>query len=123
MNRSTNDEEKKKGASVFDMLEAAERFQMDDLKDEVARVVKKSICVDNVLELGQLAETFKNKLLLQACAEFITNDGTIEIEDTQVEKMPKLVARILGMMNEQRKKQKEQEERKKQYWQYWDSCH
>ena len=66
--------------------------------------------VNNVLELGQLAETFKNKLLLQACAEFITNDGTIEIEDTQAEKMPKLVSRINGLLNKQLKKQKEKEQ-------------
>ena len=47
------------GGSVPALLEAAERFQMMDMKEEVGKVAVKSISKDNVLELGYLARRGK----------------------------------------------------------------
>ena len=76
------------------LLEAAERFQMPDMKEEVARIAVESISKENVVELGRLAELYNVEQLLQSCGKLIV-DESVELSNEEAEKMPKLSARIL----------------------------
>ena len=89
------------GGSVPALLEAAERFQMMDMKEEVAMVAVKSISKENVLELGYLAERYKVEQLLKSCERFIV-DESVKLSIEEAEKMPRLSARILDTTRKER---------------------
>merc|ERR1719203_215791 len=55
-------------------FEAAERFQMDDLKEDVVKLARKDMTVENVIELGHLAEMYNIDGFLRECATFIVEN-------------------------------------------------
>jgi len=69
-------------ASPKFLFEAAERFQMDDLKEYAVKLARKQINEENVVELAHLAETYDIKEFLGECAKFIVkNDVPLNKED------------------------------------------
>ena len=52
------------------LLEAAEMFLMEDLKEEVAQELSKRICVQNHEEIGQLAQVYSIKWLSEKCDQY-----------------------------------------------------
>ena len=89
------------GGSVPALLEAAERFQMMDMKEEVGKVAVKSISKDNVLELGYLAELYNVEQLLESCRIFIVVES-VKLSNEEAEKMPRLSARVLEATRKER---------------------
>lgn len=80
---------------AYDLLEAADRLRMEDMKTELGGIIGGCITVQNALELGWFGETFNNEVLLWACATFIAHNTSIKIDDDQASKSPKLLARVL----------------------------
>merc|ERR1719186_398759 len=68
------------GSLFGSLLEASERFQMNELKEEVVEIGKKCISKENAVQFGKLAELYDSKSLLQECIEFIVENG-VKIEE------------------------------------------
>merc|ERR550519_1051969 len=83
----------KEKAPIKLLVEAADRFQMDDLKEYVVKLAMKGMTVENVVELGHVAEKFDNKELIAECAKFIVrNDVPLKEEDIS----PKLAIMVMN---------------------------
>merc|ERR1719186_278780 len=72
------------------ILEASVRFQMGDLEKYIATVIKKSITVENVIELGLISEQYNVDQLLQDCVDFIVKHG-VKVEEELTPKFAKTV--------------------------------
>ena len=89
----------KENAPAQFLFEAAERFQMKDLKEYAVKIAKKEMSVENVVEFGHIAEMFSIEDLLTDCATFIAkNDVSLSGEDTPP-KLAVMVVRILKDAN------------------------
>ena len=77
------------------LFEAAERFQMDDLKKDVAKLAKQKMILENVVETAELAEKYDYEGLFKECAEFIV-DNEVYLKKDFSSKLKKMVFTILN---------------------------
>ena len=71
-----------KETQIENILDAAERFDMEELKDEIGNQLKEDIDEDNVLDMAGLAQLYNANMLLRECIEYVINENvTIKIED------------------------------------------
>jgi len=82
------------------LLEASERFQMEDMKEDVVEIGRKYITEENAVEIGKLAELYDIDSLLEKCIEFIAENG-IKIEEDNV--APKLTVGVLRLREDELK--------------------
>jgi len=92
------------------LLEASERFQMEDMKKEVIRIGSRILTSNSgtALEIGRLAELYNIEQLLQESAELIVKN---EIEVNEDDLGPKLNLKVLGIFKETVKDGKRKEKR------------
>jgi len=90
-NKLEDDEEE--GMDLGEMLEAADRFDMDGLKSTISERVKDNINTSNLMTISKLAETFNVKRLRGVCASFIMNNSVVLT--TEVAEHPELVLALL----------------------------
>merc|ERR1712203_852321 len=97
-----------KEAPFSSLLEASERFQMEDMKNDVIKIDSKSINSNNALEIGKLAELYNIEQLLQETSEFVVENG-LEMNEDYV--TPKFTVCVVSIFNKslKDKKQKEKE--------------
>jgi len=89
-----------KGSIKF-LFEASERFQMDDLKEDVIKLARKNITMENVIELGHLGEMYDSDMFLRECADFIVeNDVEMKVDDLS----PKLTVMVLSIFKDVKRK-------------------
>ena len=85
----------KENAPVQFMFEAAERFQMNDLKEYAVKIAKKEMSVEIIVELQHIAELYSIEYFLANCAAFIVkNDVPLSGEDTS----PKLAVMVVSIL-------------------------
>ena len=84
----------KENGPVQFLFEAAERFQMNDLKEYAVEIAKKEMSVENVVELGHIAQLFSIEDFLADCAAFIAENDVPLAEDTS----PKLAVMVVGIL-------------------------
>jgi len=84
-------------APLSSLLEAAERFQMEDMKVDVGNIGRKVIALENALDIGKLAEIYNIERLLQESAEFIVKN---DIEMKEQDLTPKLTTKVLMLFRE-----------------------
>jgi len=83
------------------LLEASERFQMDDLKEDLIVIGIKMISKDNAVEMGKLGEVYNIEQFLQKSSELIVKEA-IEMKEEDIS--PKLAVRILNIYKDTMKK-------------------
>lgn len=67
----TNDEEVIREDNAIDLLRAADRFMVDDLKQTIEDYVENSIDQENVLWLLEVADRFGVPRLKRACVDYV----------------------------------------------------
>ena len=88
-----------KETQLENILDAADHFDMEELKDEIGNQLKEDIDKDNVLDMAALAELYHANMLLCKCIEYVIEENvTIKIED--VKKYPNV---FIGIMDKQKK--------------------
>ena len=82
---------------ITEMLEAANFFNMETLKQDITNAVRSDITTNNVMELANLGEIFNSDTLLKVCAEFIIeNENSIMLTRNYVIRNPDLVLMLLA---------------------------
>jgi len=81
---------------IRDLFEAAERFQMKDLMDDVSKFAVKEMSVDTVVEIGHLAELYSVESLIEECAHFMVMEDIEVAEDTP----PKLITKVVKILKD-----------------------
>ena len=80
---------------ITEMLEAANFFNMETLKQDITNAVKSDITTNNVMELANLGEIFNSDTLLKVCAEFII-ENSIRLTRNDVIRNPGLVLMLFA---------------------------
>jgi len=75
-------------------LEAADRLDMKELKEEVCKHIKDNLDPENVKAVASLAERFNAKQLFTAALKFI-RDKEVELEKEDVERNPSLAVALV----------------------------
>ena len=86
--------------NLGEMLAAAHCFDMEDLKNKICAKVKGSINTDTVFTISDLADTYRAKELLRACAQFIIPNSTA-LTKQEVAEHPGLVVALLAEKDNQ----------------------
>ena len=92
-------QEEEEEMDLGEMLEAADRFDMEELKEDIFDKVKGDIDAANVLAIGNLADAFNAEQLLQACVRFLVRQAIVLTRE-EVVASPGLV---LALLAEERK--------------------
>ena len=100
-------EDEEEGMDLGEMLEAADRFDMEGLKSEISERVKDSINISNLLTISKLAETFHAKQLLGDCTKFCM-DNSVVLTKEEVAEHPELVLALLVEKDKAMKAPKEE---------------
>ena len=88
-------EEGEKGMDLGEMLEAADWFDMEELKEDICDKVKGNINAANVLAIGNLADTFNAERLVQACVRFLMEEAIVLTRE-EVAASPGLAVALLA---------------------------
>ena len=92
------------------MFEAAERFQMKDLKEYAVKIAKKEMSVENVVEFAHIAELYSIEDFLANCATFIAvNDVPLSGYDMSF----KLAVMVMGILKDANRKLQDSENKLK----------
>ena len=83
------------GVDLGEMLEAADRFDMEELKEVIFDKVKGDINTANVLTIGNIADTFNAERLVQACVRFLMEEAIVLTRE-EVAASPGLVVALLA---------------------------
>ena len=94
-------EDEEGGMDLGEMLEAADRFDMEELKGDICVKFKGDIDATNVLTIGNLADTFNAKRLLGACVQFLVEQATVLARE-EVARSPGLVVALLEERDKER---------------------
>jgi len=94
-------EDEEEGMDLGELLEAADRFDMEELKEDIFDKVKGDINTTNVLTIGNLADTFNARRLLQACVQFLVEQATVFTRE-EVARSPGLVVALLAEERKER---------------------
>ena len=87
-----------KETQLENILHAAYRFDMEQLKDEIGNQMKEDIGKENVLDMAGLADLYNANMLLGECVKYVLKENiTIKVED--VMKYPNVV---IGIIDEQK---------------------
>ena len=74
------EEKLEEGMDLGEMLEAADWYDMEELKEDIFNKVKSNLNTANVLAIGNLADTFNAERLVQACVRFLLEVCQVEAE-------------------------------------------
>jgi len=95
-----------KEIQLENILDAADRFDMEELKDEIGNQMKEDIDKDNVLDMAALAELYNANKFLRDCIDYvIKHNVAVKIEDFR--KYPNVV---IGILDEQKNRLKDAED-------------
>ena len=87
-----------KETQLENILDAADRFDMEELKHEIRNQLKEDIDKDNVLDMANLAQLYNANMLLCNCIEYVIKENvTLKIEDAK--KYPNVFTEIIGKLN------------------------
>jgi len=86
---------------LFDMqteageaLEAADRLDVKELKDDVCRIIKENLDLENVKDVLSLADNFNTKELFHAAIEYMV-DNDIKLEKNEIVENPGLTLALM----------------------------
>ena len=86
-----------KETHLENILEAAERFDMEEMKDEIGKQMVEAINKENVMDMAGLAQLYNANMLLRECIEYVIKENvTIKIED--VKKHPNVFTGIIDKL-------------------------
>merc|ERR1712226_1157477 len=93
------------------LLEIAERFLMDDFKLAASLHIAKEIQLNkkNYVQVSQMAEKYRAKVLGEKCADFIVNKG-IDVNLDVMESMPMVMVLCFKKYKEYKEKVEKQKE-------------
>ena len=87
--------ELEEGLDLGEMLAAADHFAMEGLKQMISAKVEGSISADSVFTISDLADSYRAKELLEACAQFVMTNS-IALTKQEVVTHPGLVVALLA---------------------------
>ena len=94
-------EEGEEGMDLGEMLEAADWFDMEELKEDIFNKVKGNLNTANVLAIGNLADTFNAERLVQACVRFLVEEAIVLTRE-EVVASPGLAVALLAEERKER---------------------
>jgi len=86
------------------IIEAADRFLMEDMKKDVTDMAIRSITGENAVQFGKLAEENSMDQVLEACAEYIV-DNEVEVKEELAPKFANTMVRLLQKAIKKKSKQ------------------
>ena len=90
-----------------DVLDAADRFDFDELKTEVNKIVKDTLGQDNMLAIAILAELFNATELLASCVKTMARLD-VKLNAKYVKESPRVVLALLDHCREETRKKDEE---------------
>ena len=95
------EEKLEEGMDLGEMLEAADWFDMEELKEDIFNKVKGNLNTANVLAIGNLADTFNAERLVQACVRFLVEEAIVLTRE-EVVASPGLAVALLAEERKER---------------------
>jgi len=95
-----------KETHLENILDAAERFDMEELKDEIGKQMVEALDKENVFYMAGLAELYNANLLLSKCIGYVVKEN-ISIKEEDVKKHPNVCIGIIEKLRKHLDKKKE----------------
>ena len=95
------EEKLEEGMDLGEMLEAADWYDMEELKEDIFNKVKSNLNTANVLAIGNLADTFNAERLVQACVRFLLEEAIVLTRE-EVVASPGLAVALLAEERKER---------------------
>jgi len=95
-----------KETHLENILDAAERFDMEELKDEIGKQIVEALDKENVFDMAVLAELYNANMLLSECIEYVVKEN-ISIKEEDVKMFPNIYFRIIEKLRKHLDKKKE----------------